>query len=273
MSDRDAHLLALRPTIESRAASGVEGFMHGILRPVLKVQNQTILALVAADVRKRIPGFEAFSPDDRRQRLGAVLLKDSRLKRVLLGVVLGALTADELAFALDHEAEVRRRMVSLLRERVVSQTEVVSRMCERCKPAPMAVSLRLSWNNGSLPLPHRRSATITLHEDGTGTVVRTRGYGDDDQTTTSFRLDAPEALAQSLRDDGLWRTAWREPERTPVGGGLTYLTATCDGETVTVPPIVVREQAAHKKALVQLIRDAVLGTQASSRVGLDPSVE
>ncbi|MEM6287718.1 MAG: hypothetical protein AAF845_11220 [Bacteroidota bacterium] len=55
-----------------------------------------------------------------------MLRSDSRLKRVLLGVVYGALTRGELAFALDHEAEVRRRVVALLAERVRSQTDAVA---------------------------------------------------------------------------------------------------------------------------------------------------
>jgi hypothetical protein len=134
MPDRDAALLALRPEIPAAdpdaAASEVEAFLHRTLRPVLKLQNDTVLALVAADLAKRVPGFAGFAPDDRRARLAATLKKDSRLKRVLLGVVLGALTAEELAFALDHEAEVRRRVVALLAERVVSQADAVAALVE-----------------------------------------------------------------------------------------------------------------------------------------------
>jgi hypothetical protein len=126
MPDRDAALRALRPRIETQPASGVEGFLHETLRPVLKLQNDTLLALVAADVRKRIPAFPGFAAEDQRQRLGALLRRDSRLKRVLLGVVFGMLTSEELAFALAHEAEVRRRITALLVERVTSQTGAVA---------------------------------------------------------------------------------------------------------------------------------------------------
>ncbi len=136
MTDRDRALLALRPTIQiTEPASGgadpeapvseTEAFLHRTLRPILKLQNPTLLALVAADVAGRVPGFERFAPDDRRQRLAETLRRDSRLKRVLLGAVLGAMTADELAFALAHEAEVRRRVVALLTERVLSQADQV----------------------------------------------------------------------------------------------------------------------------------------------------
>ena len=128
MTDRDRALLALRPTVDAdpdAAATDVEAFLHRTLRPVLKLQNETVLALVTADVAKRVPGFADLPSEARRARLAAAMKKDTRLKRVLLGVVLGMLTADELAFALDHEAEVRRRVVALLAERVDSQSERV----------------------------------------------------------------------------------------------------------------------------------------------------
>lgn len=129
-SARDAALVRARPTVDASpdlASTDVEAFLHRTLRPVLKLQNSAVLALVAHEVGERVPGFARFAPDDQRERLAATLRKDSRLKRVLLGVVLGALTAEELEFALAHEAEVRRRVVALLAERVASQTSEVAR--------------------------------------------------------------------------------------------------------------------------------------------------
>ena len=128
MTDRDAALLALRSTVDAApeaAVSDVEEFLHRTLRPVLKLQNGPLLALVAADVARNVPGFATFAPDDARERLVSRLKADARLKRVLLGVVLGVLTADELAFALTHDAEVRRRVMGLVVERVRSQAETV----------------------------------------------------------------------------------------------------------------------------------------------------
>lgn len=131
MPDRDAALLDLRPSIDAdpeAAASEIEAFLHRTLRPVLKLQNETLLSLVASEVRKRATGFERFAPDDQRDHLDALLRSDNRLKRMLLGVVYGALTGSELAFALAHEAEVRRRVSTLLAERVRSQTDAVARL-------------------------------------------------------------------------------------------------------------------------------------------------
>lgn len=129
MTEHARILLSLRPDVDAAPAAAtteLEAFLHRTLRPVLKLQNETLLALVAADVRKRVPGFDGFAPDDQRERLAETLRRDSRLKRVLLGVVYGALTQGELAFALAHEPEVRRRVVALLAERVTSQTGTVA---------------------------------------------------------------------------------------------------------------------------------------------------
>ena len=124
---RDAALIAMRPAIPVEpSGTDAERFLHETLRPVLKLQNETLLALVGHHVAGLVPGFAAFAPDDRRERLAAMLRTDSRLKRTLVGTVLGVLTEDELAFALRHEAEVRRRIAALLAERIAGQADAVA---------------------------------------------------------------------------------------------------------------------------------------------------
>ncbi|WP_412062035.1 hypothetical protein [Rubrivirga sp. IMCC45206] len=127
MADRDAALLGLRPTISAGPAdTPAEAFLHRTLRPVLKLQNDALLAVVADTVRRQVPGFAAFDPADQRARLAQRMKQDARLGRVVLGLVLGVLTADERAFALANDAEVRRRIAMLAAERVVSQTDAVA---------------------------------------------------------------------------------------------------------------------------------------------------
>ncbi|MGB3543310.1 hypothetical protein [Rubrivirga sp.] len=128
MTERDRAVLEARPTVDAHpelASTDLEAFLHRTLRPVLKLQNDVLLALVANDVAKRVPGFASLGLEVQRDRLTAMLKTDSRLKRVLVGVVWGSLTTDELTFALEAEGEVRRRVMALLVERVASQTETV----------------------------------------------------------------------------------------------------------------------------------------------------
>ncbi|MEM0962420.1 MAG: hypothetical protein AAGK21_07810 [Bacteroidota bacterium] len=127
MMDRDRSLLDLRPVLATEPAqTDAETFLHQTLRPVLKLQNAAILDVVAADVAKRIPGFATFDPADQNHRLVRLMKQDARMKRVVLGLVLGMLTAEERAYALANEAEVRRRIGMLATERVASQTGAIA---------------------------------------------------------------------------------------------------------------------------------------------------
>lgn len=125
---RDEALAALRPSINAnpeQAATPEEHFLHATLRPVLKLQNEVLLRLTAASVAARIPGFSAFDPADQERRLRQMLAQDRRLKHLLYGVALGALTVEELRFFLDHEGEMRRRLGALVAERVASQRDTL----------------------------------------------------------------------------------------------------------------------------------------------------
>ncbi|OZC02338.1 hypothetical protein [Rubricoccus marinus] len=261
MTNRDPALLALRPEIQTEPASGVHGFFHATLRPILKLQNDTILALVATSVAKRVTGFADFAPEDQRERLAAMLKQDSRLKQLLQGVVWGVLTADELAFAIEHESEVRRRVQVLIAERVVSQTERVSALIQTAQSGQdmPPFSLRYSWNNGSVPPQHRTSTTIVIEPDGSGTWTHRRGYGEDDVTRRAFALTAPEvqALASTLDGLGLWRIEWGTPEVKRIGGGTSTIAASWGHQSVEVPSAVASDNRVAKSQVEAAIRDAV----------------
>ena len=132
---RDEALVALRPPVDlgpdapdPSALDAPARLLHGTLRPVLKLQNDTLLALVARAVAARTEAFARFDAADQRAHLDALVRRDVRLQRLLLGVVLGALTASELAAFLGDEAEMRRRVVALVAERVTSQAARVAEM-------------------------------------------------------------------------------------------------------------------------------------------------
>ena len=133
MTDRDAALLAMRPEVDlGPDAPGPETLepaarlLHATLRPALKLQNDVLLALVARAVGARTAAFPGFAPPDRRAHLNHLVRRDVKLQRLLTGVVLGVLTEGELAAFLDSEAEMRRRTVALLAERVGSQSDRVA---------------------------------------------------------------------------------------------------------------------------------------------------
>jgi len=126
--DRDSNLRALRPDVpvDTEEAQPVECFQHEVLRPILKLQNDVILQLVDQFVQKYHTDYERRSDTDRRALLRNLLKQDSKLKRLLFGMIAGLFTREEFAFFLAHEGELRRRMVPLLIQRVDDQRHRLS---------------------------------------------------------------------------------------------------------------------------------------------------
>ena len=125
--DRDERLRRARPVLalDTTGAGPIEQFQNETLRPLLKLLNPTILRLVAHVLARYGTGFSDMDRADQRARLRNLLKEDSRLKRTLLGAVVGHLTEEELATFLAHEEEVRRRTVPMLLQRTHDQLETI----------------------------------------------------------------------------------------------------------------------------------------------------
>ena len=127
-ASRDDWLRQIRPQLDLDTSESrpVERFQNETLRPILKLLNPTILRLVAARLARYGVGFAEMDRPDQRDRLRNLLKEDGRLKRTLLGMVVGHLTGDELATYLDHKDEVRRRTVPMLLSRAQDQLDTIA---------------------------------------------------------------------------------------------------------------------------------------------------
>ncbi len=117
----DALLLALRPAVAAAAtdADGTVGhFLHTTLRPVLKLQNPLLLALVADFVHDH---HVVLRPTDTAQQLTDLLGRNTKLRAIIVGLVSGQFTATEYGFYQIHRAELNRRLLELALHRVLDQ--------------------------------------------------------------------------------------------------------------------------------------------------------
>jgi hypothetical protein len=121
----DAPLLALRPTVptETTDADGTVGaFLHATLRPVLKLQNDLLLAVVADFVRDH---HIILRPTDQQHQLTELLGRNTKLRYTVVGLITGAFTAAEYAFYRQHRSELNRRALEMALRRVLDQAEAV----------------------------------------------------------------------------------------------------------------------------------------------------
>ena len=121
----DAALLALRPAVPADpadAADTVGAFLHATLRPVLKLQNDLLLAVVADFVRDH---HIVLRPTDQQHQLTELLGRNTKLRYTVVGLVTGLFTAPEYAYYRQHRPELNRRLLELAQRRVLDQAEKI----------------------------------------------------------------------------------------------------------------------------------------------------
>ncbi len=118
-----ANRILIRPKVqvEKPAQTEMESFQNDVLRPILKMQNDLIVDIYHHFLLKRKVPFEGMSIEKRQAWIANSLSKDNRLRGILLGSIVGHFTKEEWAFYAKQEGEVRRRITSLITQRLQEQ--------------------------------------------------------------------------------------------------------------------------------------------------------
>lgn len=124
--NRDEQLLAIRPEIpdENITAEPMEVFQNKTLRQVLKLQNDTLLAICLDFLNNKYKNFEGRDNTIKKSLMQDALKTDQALKKLLYGVVIGQFTSNELAFYLANKADINKRLVEFIFKRVLGQVIV-----------------------------------------------------------------------------------------------------------------------------------------------------
>lgn len=132
MTDRDTILLALRPTIEAELPAEPEAtesdFLHRTLRPVLKLQNEPLLAAITGFLRDHHVPFATALPDAQARYLTELLGRNVKLRYTIIGLMTGLFTAPEAAFYHQHRAELNRRLLELAQRRALNQAAAIAEL-------------------------------------------------------------------------------------------------------------------------------------------------
>ena len=112
-------------TAADEATNSVGAFLHATLRPILKLQNPLLLAVVAdfvADHHIPLAGADA---THRERLLTELLTRNVKLRYTIIGLISGQFTADEYTFYRQHRAELNRRLLDLTLQRILTQAETI----------------------------------------------------------------------------------------------------------------------------------------------------
>ncbi len=127
-SSTDRPGLFPRPSVstEPTAVTVAEQFQNQTLRPILKALNDLILAYYRHHLPKRKVPFARLTREDKLAHIERSVREDTRLRLMLIGMVVGQFTPEEFTTFVSEEAELTRRIANLLIQRIQSQVDVLA---------------------------------------------------------------------------------------------------------------------------------------------------
>ena len=124
MIDRSERIKGIRDAVAvdtERSSLAIEQFQNTSLRPILKFQNAVIVLYFTAQLNgEEIPKSSVL----REALIKVRFQKDPIIRNTLIGMVLGLLSAEELEFYVLNKAELTKRIVALLCQRLKDELKM-----------------------------------------------------------------------------------------------------------------------------------------------------
>lgn len=122
METRDSLLLSMRPEIPSAKItsnmSSDECFQNKTLRPVIKLQNDLLLAGFRNYISKHKNVFYDLTIEKKMDYIENAIHKDMKFRNSLKGMVIGQFTLDEFEIYIQNSSTLNKRMMDIVKERL-----------------------------------------------------------------------------------------------------------------------------------------------------------
>lgn len=118
---RNENILQVRLSIiidESKDSLDEESFQNNTLRPILKFQNELIIALVNQHLEEK---FLLENKVDKIKIIENFIQKHQVIKNQLIGLTIGFFTSTEFEFYIQNQTKINKRISQLIIERVSDQ--------------------------------------------------------------------------------------------------------------------------------------------------------
>lgn len=125
MSKQAELLISIRPIVEvfTENSTIFESFQSNTLRPILKLQNETLINLFSVHLIENKIKLSQQSVEKQEETIHTILKKNMAFKNLSIGLVVGHFTDTELAFYNSNKSEVNKRIVELIIKRLSDQKE------------------------------------------------------------------------------------------------------------------------------------------------------
>ena len=111
----------LRPVLKNLInsnTSDLERFQNEVLRPIIKMQNNLLVALFKNYIRNRKIEFKKLKAEVQENKINSILTKDINFKNILIGSIIGHLNKNEIEIYLKSKSELNKRIIQMVKQRL-----------------------------------------------------------------------------------------------------------------------------------------------------------
>ena len=130
MCSRDIHLNSLRPKILINTIktdmSIEEYFQNTVLRPIIKFQNDLLIAVFLQFCTKYKNVFFDLSTEKKILYIESAIAKDSKLRNTFRNLLIGLFSVEEYSEYLKNASNLNKRMTGIVKERLISNVQLMS---------------------------------------------------------------------------------------------------------------------------------------------------
>lgn len=127
MNDRSQKLLKIRPLIPTAKIlpnmSDDERFQNQTLRPLLKLQNDLLLASFRNYIKKTKNAFYELKLEKRIDYITNAIQKDIKYRNSLKGMIIGQFTLEEYEQYIQNSSALNKRMMNMVIKRLQDQIQ------------------------------------------------------------------------------------------------------------------------------------------------------
>ena len=128
MSDRSPNLLQIRPQILSAkvntSMSFDEQFQNRTLRPIIKLQNQLLVAAFQNYICKHKNKYYELSLENQLGYIENAIQKDIKFRNSLKGMIIGQYTVEEYEIYIKNSSALNKRMMNMVINRLKDQVQI-----------------------------------------------------------------------------------------------------------------------------------------------------
>jgi hypothetical protein len=97
--------------------SDIERFQNEAIRPIIKMQHNLLIILFQNYLKHRKINFTNLKKEKQKERINIILTKDTNFKNILLGIIIGHFSKNELIFYTKNTSELKRRIIEIVNQR------------------------------------------------------------------------------------------------------------------------------------------------------------